>query len=60
MLCAWWYEDRPWSINISEDDCPLINRECGTRPAFDFEIDMYKQGISVYKICNDGKIKLYQ
>lgn len=60
MLIAWWYEDRPWSINISEDDCPLINRECGTRPAFEFEKEMYKNCISVYKICNDGTIKLYK
>lgn len=60
-MVAWWYADRAWSINISNEDNPLIaSKEIETRPAFDFEIEMYKKGISVYKICADGKIKLYK
>lgn len=62
MIIAYWHIDHPWSISLIEEELlPVRNANwIEERPATPEEIEMYKKGISDYKISKDGTIKLYK
>ena len=57
MIIAWWNVERPWRIEIIEDDIlPWINANwIEKRPATKEEIEMYKKGIVTYSLKQRNK-----
>jgi len=60
MIIAWWHKDRPWRIELSDEDAlPWINANwLEKRPADEDEILMYKKGVVTYSIKKNKSVDL--
>lgn len=58
MIIAWWHKDRPWRIELSDEDAlPWINANwLEKRPADEEEVMMYKKGVVTYSIKKNKSV----